>query len=141
MRTTILIAACFALSSCKGILDTNTEHLHFAGVVSSATTGQPIAGAEVSLEQSLFVFQGSVKADTTDQNGKYDIVYEARCQEETNLYSSAGNAYMLVARAAGFQQQSNTNNSVNIYCRGAVQTLNFRLSTSVISATAPRIQP
>jgi hypothetical protein len=97
-------------------------------MVRSAATGQPISGAVVSLDRAFFVFQGSVKSDTTGPNGQYHIEYEAGCEENGDLYKAPGDAYLLVTRSSGYQDQSNINISMPILCISGVQTVNFNLT-------------
>ena len=121
-----IVAVCVV--SCDMTTDNDTQTLRFSGTVRSSVTGQPIPGAVVSLDQAFFVFQGSVTSDTIDNNGQYRIEYEARCKRNTDLYEAPGKAYLLVARAIGYMNQSNMNMGASIRCTSTGQTVNFNLS-------------
>jgi len=93
----------------------------------SEADGKPLAGATVSLEQAFFVWQTWAAADTTDSNGRFVIQYSTSCKRDTDLYNAPGNAFLLVAHAAGYESQSSVNISRTLKCVKTVQTVQFRL--------------
>ena len=126
-RGLAVIAAPFLLVGCFDVLDGDSRELRFSGTVRESATGQPIPGAIVDLQRMVFVFAGAVASDTTDANGQYSIAYEARCEENSDLYTAPGDAHILVASLTGYHNQSNVNIGHSIRCVSAIQTVNFNL--------------
>jgi hypothetical protein len=124
-RMNILVLALIA-GGCGSIADAGSV-LTFEGTVYSAADGQPIAGAHVSLEQAIFVFQSSAANTTTDEHGHYTLQHSAHCDANSDLYSSPGNAYLMVASANGYAQLSSVNQSIALRCVTATQSVNFPL--------------
>jgi hypothetical protein len=136
-RRSAMLAIAVLCAGCGDLIDIDTENVVIAGTVRAAATGQQVGGAVVSLERALFVFQGSVAADTTDQNGRYRIEAEVACTRNTDLYESPGNAHLLVAKQAGYQNQSNINIGIALRCINSEQTVNFSLA---VQPAAPVIR-
>jgi hypothetical protein len=97
-----------------------TQRLNIVGVVTSGVTGQPIAGAEVTLRRADVGAGTILRIAVTDAQGRYAVLYtEERCSVRLVMFIAA----------QGYRTESagSLGDGLTIQCTDTEQTFNFVL--------------
>jgi hypothetical protein len=120
----IAAAGAAALLGCLGddVLRPRTTRLDLVGVVLSAESGAPLAGARVDLMGGLLVYVGVVDSTFTDAAGAYAIRHDGFCDR-----ASDSTPYYLKVYAPLHQELTSMNIGVSLSCTARRQRIDFRL--------------
>ena len=131
-RKALLIGALHGLCAACGIPTETSDvvRLRFEGNVTF--DGEPLEGATVNLEGTIFVWTLPLVSDTTDASGRYAIEAGWNCEKGSDINVSPGNSGMLVVYAAGYQSVSSVNIGRTLLCTDATQRVDFALRQAAL---------